>query len=130
MIVKHIFDIIGTRREVQDPAGKWISRRLLLKEDEMGFSLHYTIVKEMCELQLHYKNHLEAVYCISGEGQLRNLETDEVHKLRSGLLYALNRNEKHLITSKKEMHMICVFNPPLTGEEVHTEEGSYELLGE
>jgi len=96
----------------------------------MGFSLHHTIVKEMCELELHYKNHLEAVYCISGEGKLRNLETGEVHRLRSGVLYALNKHEKHLIISENEMHMICVFNPPLTGEEVHNEEGSYELIEE
>ena len=73
MIIKHFSDLIGTKREVQDPHGKWISRRLLLKEDEMGFSLHHTIVKEKCELSLHYKDHLEAVYCISGTGELRNM---------------------------------------------------------
>ncbi len=127
MITKHVSDVIGTKREVQDPHGKWISRRLLLKEDGMGFSLHHTIVKEKCELPLHYKNHLEAVYCISGTGELRNLETGEVHTLRSGVLYALNNNEKHLIISESEMHMVCVFNPALTGDEIHNADGSYEL---
>lgn len=130
MIVKHISDVEGTKRDVQDPHGKWISKRLLLKEDKMGFSLHHTIVKEESELELHYKNHLEAVYCISGSGMLENLETNEIHALNSGVLYALDNNERHRLKSETEMHMICVFNPPLTGNETHDKSGSYELSTE
>lgn len=130
MIVKHISDVLGTKRDVQDPNGKWISKRLLLKNDKMGFSLHYTIVREKSEIELHYKNHLEAVYCISGSGMLENLETNEAHILKSGIMYALDNNERHQIRSETEMHMICVFNPPLTGNEIHDKNGSYDILTE
>ncbi|MEZ4550794.1 MAG: ectoine synthase [Desulfobacterales bacterium] len=33
----------------------------------------------------------------------------------------------NIICGPETMRMICVFNPPLTGREVHTKEGYYEL---
>ena len=67
MIVRTLSEIIGGSRHVSGDG--WESRRLLLKDDAMGFSLHDTIVKQGTEQRLHYKNHLEANYCISGEGE-------------------------------------------------------------
>jgi len=42
----------------------------------------------------------------------------------------LNGHEKHLLRAEQEMRMVCVFNPPLTGREVHDESGVYPLLEE
>ena len=43
MIIRTLDEVIGTERDV---AGEgWRSRRLLLKRDAMGFSLHDTVVK-------------------------------------------------------------------------------------
>jgi len=42
MIVRSLEEIMGTERDVATP--HWISRRLLLKSDGMGFSLHETTV--------------------------------------------------------------------------------------
>ncbi|MEX0791945.1 MAG: ectoine synthase, partial [Pirellulaceae bacterium] len=42
MIVRSLKDTIGTDREVK--GGNWTSRRLLLRDDKMGFSLHDTII--------------------------------------------------------------------------------------
>lgn len=62
MIVRHLNDIIGTDREVNAPNGNWTSRRLSLKDDNMGFSLHDTLIHKGTETYIWYKNHLEVLY--------------------------------------------------------------------
>ncbi|SDG76288.1 ectoine synthase [Roseospirillum parvum] len=105
----------------------WDSTRLLLKEDGMGFSFHITTIHEGAELNLHYTNHLECVYCISGEGSIEDKATGEVHAIHPGIMYALDKHDDHILRGKTEMVMACTFNPPLTGREVHREDGSYAL---
>jgi L-ectoine synthase len=122
MIVKHLEDVIGTQDDVDTPT--WNARRLLLKKDGMGFSMHDTIIKAGTETLIWYKNHLEAVYCIEGEGEI-DVEGDRVYPIRPGTLYALNGHEKHLLRAERDMRMVCVFNPPLTGREVHDKDGVY-----
>jgi L-ectoine synthase len=43
-------------------------------------------------------------------------------------MYALSGNEKHILIAEEEMRMVCVFNPPLVGQETHDENGVYPLL--
>lgn len=126
MIVKNIEDIIGTEQDVGTK--NWRSLRLLLRKDGMGFSLHHTIIKAGTETFIWYKNHLEAVYCIRGEGEIEVIEEGKTYPVRAGTLYALNGHEKHYLRASSDMHMVCVFNPPCTGREVHDEDGSYPLL--
>ncbi len=126
MIVRQIDEIIGTEREVRDPHGNWISRRMLLKRDKMGFSFHETIIKAGSRTHIHYRNHLEAVYCVSGNGMIQDLATGTRHDLRDGTMYALDRHDEHILHGGTEdMRMICVFNPPLSGHEIHDVEGVY-----
>lgn len=127
MIIRRLQDIIGTEREVEAPNGNWTSRRLALKDDQMGFSLHDSIAHAGTETYIWYKNHLEAVYIVSGKGEIENLETGEIHPLYDGTLYLLNKNERHYLRAFETMRAVCVFNPPLVGDEVHTEEGFYLL---
>ncbi|MDQ0337490.1 L-ectoine synthase [Caldalkalibacillus uzonensis] len=134
MIVKRLEDIIGTDQEVS--TDNWISRRLLLRKDGMGFSLHDTIIKKGTETFIWYKNHLEAVYCIEGEGEVEVLDdngekTGEIYPIMPGTVYALDGHEKHLLrATTADMRMVCVFNPPVTGKEVHDENGVYPLIEE
>jgi len=130
MIVKHVSEVKGTDDEVYAEKGTWVSRRFLLKKDEMGFSFHETIIFAGTETYLWYKNHLEAVYCVGGEGEIEDLGTGEIHPIKDGTMYALNNHDKHYLRSKKDMRLICVFNPPLVGREDHDEDGAYPLLDE
>ncbi len=127
MIVRHLNDIIGSQSDVKGEG--WNSRRLLLKQDGMGYTVADTIISEGAELHLWYKNHLEAVYCIEGSGQIKDLATDEVHEIEVGTIYALDQHDRHILMANKgeHMRMVCVFNPPLTGRETHDEDGSYNL---
>jgi L-ectoine synthase len=127
MIVRKLDDIKGTERDV-DTEG-WNSRRLILKDDNMGYSVHDTVIKEGAELNMWYKNHLEAVYLIEGKGEIEDLKTGETHDLETDTIYALNDNDQHVLRANKGTHMrmVCVFNPPVTGKEVHDEDGAYLL---
>jgi L-ectoine synthase len=44
------------------------------------------------------------------------------------MFYTLDGHEKHWLRAHTDLRMICVFNPPLVGAEVHDEEGVYPLL--
>jgi L-ectoine synthase len=119
-------------RQLDDPqsvrtvsASTWTSRRLLLAADGMGFSLHDTLIHAGTETRIHYKHHLEAVYCISGEGEIEELESGRIHRIAAGMMYALDRHDLHLLRASSELRMICVFNPPLRGDEVHGPDGAY-----
>ena len=113
------------RRVVSD--ANWKSIRMLLAEDGMGFSFHITILNEGSKHTFEYKRHFESVYCISGSGSIKDLKTGETHMIRPGVLYALNKNDRHILSADKELIMACVFNPPVTGNEVHQADGSYAL---
>ncbi|QDU96686.1 ectoine synthase [Lignipirellula cremea] len=126
MIVKNRKDLAAAGREVQ--AETWTSRRFLLAEDGMGFSLHDTTIHAGTTTEIHYQNHLEAVYCIQGSGRVQLVDTGEVFEIEAGVMYALNGNEKHLLIADTQMRMVCVFNPALVGPETHDENGVYPLL--
>lgn len=129
MKIVRLQDIMGTDRDVAGPG--WVSRRLLLKKDGMGFSLHETIIPAGAELHLWYKHHLEAVYCVGGNGSIEDLATGEVHPIHDGVLYALDRHDRHIVRGGTEdMRLVCAFNPPVTGRETHDADGSYELATE
>ena len=84
MIIRTLDEVIGTERDV---AGEgWRSRRLLLKRDAMGFSLHDTVVEAGWEKEMEYANHLEACYCIEGEGEVEDLSTGERHAIVPGTI--------------------------------------------
>lgn len=123
MILRRLEDILGTPRDVRGPT--FASRRLLLRDDGMGFSLHDTVIHAGTETLIGYAHHLEAVYCIEGEGEIQLLEQDVTYSLQPGTLYALDQHEQHLLRSKTGIRMVCVFSPPLTGAEVHDAQGAY-----
>jgi uncharacterized cupin superfamily protein len=78
----------------------------------MGFSLHDTVIRPGTETVMCYRHHLEAVYCIEGEGEVQLLPDGPVHRIRAGTVYALDRHERHVLRAKRRMRMVCVFNPP------------------
>lgn len=122
-----IRDLKEAKKSRQVESKGWSSVRMLLKDDNMGFSFHITTIHTGAELPMHYKNHLESVYCVSGEGSIEDLETGDVTAIHPGVMYALDKHDRHILRAKKEMQMACVFNPPLHGREVHDESGAYPL---
>ena len=123
MIVRSLEDVVGTERDVEGEG--WRSRRLLLRRDGLGFSLHDTTVAAGTELNLQYKHHLEACYLLAGEAELTDLATGEKHALGPGSMYALDQHDRHTLRVQTDLRLVCVFNPALTGGEVHDADGSF-----
>ena len=127
MIVRDLASAEKTERRVVDPNNNWESTRLLLKDDDMGFSFHITTIYEGADFQMHYQYHLESVYCMSGEGEVETLADGKKYPIKPGTVYILDKHDKHILRAFSEMKMACVFNPPVTGKEVHNADGAYEL---
>lgn len=126
MIVRTLKDAENSDRRVVTKT--WESTRMLLKEDNMGFSFHITTIYANTETHIWYQNHLESVYCMSGNGEIETLADGKVHPIEAGTLYILDKHDEHLLRGGSEdMKMACVFNPPLNGKEVHDENGVYPL---
>ena len=123
MIVRRFDELADTQRHTR--AETWESRRFLLEKDGMGFSMHDTTIHPGTETTMWYRHHLEAVYCIEGEGEVEILPGGPVHTIRAGTLYALDGHERHVLRARTRMRMVCVFNPPCTGQEVHGPDGAY-----
>lgn len=121
-------DIANTSREVRCPHGGFTSFRYVLAHDDMGFSLHKTMIPKGEPQHWHYTNHLEACFCVSGRGILKNLRTEEVFIIQPDMCYALDEHDDHTFQAIEDTVLVSVFNPPVTGTEVHREDGSYERL--
>jgi L-ectoine synthase len=128
VIVRSTSGITDTDRDIKTP--NWRSKRLVLAGERVGFSVHETTLYAGTVNDFRYDNHVEAVFVVAGEGELENKETGEVHQLAPGSLYLLDGHESHQLRPRTEMRTVCVFNPPVTGREVHDEHGVYPLLTE
>jgi len=128
MIVRTLQAACATERRVDSKT--WNSVRLLLKGDDVGFSFHITTIYAQTTTTMHYKNHFEAVYCISGSGEIEALKTGEIFSIEPGTLYVLDQHDEHQLRAHTELQLACVFNPPLHGTEVHDDSGAYPLEAE
>lgn len=100
--------------------GNGLSRRFLLEQDGMGYTLTDTIVRAGSRSAMQYKNHLEACYCIAGRGEIIDAH-GQSHRLEPGTMYALDQHDAHHLCANpgEDMRLICVFSPPLKGSERH-----------
>jgi len=100
--------------------GNGRSRRFLLHSDSMGYTLTDTIVRAGTKSRLEYRNHLEACYCIEGEGEVVDMDGNS-HPIRPGTMYALDQNDAHFLIAAPDvdLRLVCVFSPALHGDERH-----------
>lgn len=105
--------------------GNGTSHRLLTRKDGMGFTVCHTVVRAGSESLLEYRNHLEACYCIAGEGEVEDMAGNRF-PIRPGDIYVLDKHDKHFLRGGKDQDMVLmsVFNPPLNGTERHSLKGA------
>lgn len=116
MIIRNLNQLVGTDRDVAWGNGK--SRRFLIENDEMGYTLTDTVVNPGSESLLQYKNHKETCYCIEGEGEIEEMD-GTIHPITVGTMYALDKNDKHYLRATTKLRFICIFSPALKGNESH-----------
>ena len=123
MLVSHVDTIKGTDADASGPG--WRSLRFGLKPDALGFTMTETTIDAGVDHILWYKHHIEAVYVISGKGEVEDLTTGALHKIGPGSIYALDKNDRHRFAAHTAMKLVCTFTPALSGKETHDAEGSY-----
>jgi len=128
MLVRTIAEITDTDADIRTE--NWRSKRIVLAREGAGFSVHETTLYAGTESEFCYQNHIEAVFIVEGEGEIEDLATGQVHQLAPGSLYLLNDHDRHRVRPHTDIRTVCVFNPPVTGREVHDADGVYPLLTE
>ena len=123
MFVRSLKDVELTEQFVN--WGNGTSHRLLTAFDKMGFTVCHTVVRAGTESLLQYRNHLEACYCIGGEGEVEDMNGN-IYPIAVGDIYVLDQHDKHYLRGGKstDLILISVFNPPLQGTERHSLDSS------
>ena len=118
-------DLRGGPRDVEQP--DWSSLRLLVATDGLGYSLNDTVVYAGTAMTLEYRNHIETCFCIAGDGEILDMASGEVHRIRPGTVYVLDKHDRHelRVDEGADMRLISIFTPALRGDEVHGPDGSY-----
>ena len=118
MFIRSTRDVEATEKFVD--WGNGTSHRLLTESDSMGFGVCHTVVRAGTESLLHYRRHLEACYCIKGEGEVEDMSGIK-HRIAPGTIYVLDEHDKHYLRAdqNEDMILVSVFNPPLQGTERH-----------
>ncbi|QJX02887.1 ectoine synthase [Alcanivorax sp. IO_7] len=116
-----------TDRRVVAENGNWQSVRLSLKEDGMGHSFNITTIFKGTKTHIKYANHWESVYVLSGKGKIEMVDSGDVYELTPGTIYLLDQHDEHYLYGgeNEDMVVACAFTPPLSGKEVHDENGVY-----
>ena len=111
-------------REMVVAGGQARSLRMLVRDDRVGFSLSDVRFSAGGRCDLWYKHHWEANLVIGGEGTLREAATGRTWPLRFGVLYLVGPRDRHRIECRRDMHLLSVFRPPLSGDEQHDADGA------
>ena len=126
MIVRSIEQQKATGHAHEVAYGNMETVRLLLAEDGAGFSVSDVTVTEPMDVVLQYKHHIEANIFLAGGGSVEDLATGEIHEIHAGVTYVVFPQDRHRVRLVAGTRLICVFNPPLVGDENHNEEGGYD----
>lgn len=101
-----------------------ISYRAINEPDDMGFSVCKTVIPIGGPYKWHYRNHVEACYCIKGDALIIDCKTKKATRIRPDMVYTVKHDEHEFIAIEDTV-LISVFNPPLRGDESHDESGNY-----
>lgn len=129
MCVKTIEDVRKAGMERTVAGGVAVAVRYLTVDDNLGFSMSAVRLKAGAEADLWYKHHWEANLVLDGTLEVTDCATGEVHTMGPGGLYLVGPGDRHHVKALTDVHAVSVFDPPLTGKEVHDEDGSYPPTG-
>lgn len=109
--------------------GQVHSTRFLTAADGMGFSMSDVRLAAGLDQQLWYKNHWEANHVIAGTGTVEDIPSSQSWPLEPGVIYTVGPKDRHRVRTESDMHIVSIFDPPLTGNEAHDADGAFEPSG-
>ncbi len=118
-IVRNLEDLYHTERDVFWGNGR--SRRLLIRQDGLGFALCITMGNSDTDSLIRYENHFESCYYISGTGEYK-WECGN-HPIKTGYdqgtVFIMNKHDTHHMRVADETVCLSIFSPPIEGNERH-----------
>jgi len=129
MVVKTLEDLKAAGREKLVAGGSARTVRFLTRDDGLGFTMSDVRLDAGQQNALWYKHHWEANYILEGRGEVRDLTTGETWVLEPGVMYIVGPRDRHSMKAITDLHLISIFNPPLTGDEIHDAEGTLPPTG-
>ena len=129
MLIRTMDQLEAQGRVVSISHGNSSAVRLLTKSDGVGFSVSEARASAGKSSDLWYKNHWEANLILDGTLDVTDHASGDTHRLEPGALYLVGPADRHRIEAADGVHLISVFNPPLTGSERHDEDGGYPPTG-
>jgi len=121
-------DLEQQGRVMEFTPGGFFSHRFLLDTDGMGYTITRTTVPPIGPQRWEYPQHLEACYCVAGEGILTDLATEQKHTITPDTVYALDKHDAHTFEAVGgPVTLICVFTPALRGDEAHKDGHDYSI---
>jgi L-ectoine synthase len=122
-------DVRASGHELQVAAGAVTTVRYLNKSDGLGFSFSDVYIPAGHEAKLWYKHQWEANFVVSGLGEVEEVATGRRWPLEPGTMYVVGPEDRHVIRAAEDVHLVSVFNPPIVGNEIHDEDGSFPPTG-
>ena len=58
-----------------------------------------------------------SIYIVERTGRVTDLSSEQARPLAPGTLYTVGPADRHLVESDDRLHIVSVFNPPLSGDE-------------
>ncbi len=107
-------DIVGTPRDVKNV--NYRTLRLLLATDDVPVSLTDIVLNPGIEDIYGYADRTEIAYCIEGRATSRDLKTNVAQDIYPGVLWVAP-NSRFSFLAHEPTRLICVFYPPLEGNE-------------
>lgn len=117
----------GHEREFTGDTGR--IAHFITASDQVGLSYAAVRLKPGHRSEHRYKHHTTACLVLEGALEVTDIGTGTVRRLGPGGLYCAGPEDRHRLHAVDEVHMISVFNPPLTGSDVLDSEGGYPLDG-
>ena len=127
LTVRRLEDIIGTDRDVDWTRGR--SRRYLNQSDGFNVSVHNTHAYKDFRNELEYKKQFESVIWYRGRGsyeweqgnksQSFDIPCDDQNLTGETVTLLLDKHDPHTAVIDQDSYAICVFSPPLVGNETH-----------
>ena len=130
MLIRSFKDIEAAGNVVSISHGKSTAVRVLVKSDQLGFSLSEARCGAGNRSKLWYKNHWEANYIRAGKGSLLDRQTGERWDLYPGVIYCVGPDDQHSVENTDDpLRIVSIFNPPIEGNESHDEDGAFPATG-
>ena len=129
MFVRGPEEVRAQGLEFLRPDGQSRVARMLVGDDGLGFSVSDVRFAAGREVELWYKNHWEANLVLEGTLEVTDHASGAVHELGPGGGYCVGPQDRHRLKAVAAVHLLSIFNPPLSGREIHDADGAYPPTG-